>query len=423
MDMDRPMKSSSLLDLVRDALFKLYDYRALSEHPLASRVGIPAHLPPRQRMRQLRELILTLVEELDPGPHISPSSPSARSYHALVLRYIEGRSITEIAEELSISERQVYRDLRLAEENLCALFDKSSRSLAPPSAMEREEPAAHEGDGTLLTSEIQRISASSIPMKVSLLFDQIMGILRPLAEMRGVAVSYAIGAVAMERETRQADLLRQALISTASRAIQKARPGSTLRVAANVRDGMLKLEVTFTPEKGLLPSDAIPAVASKLASQVNGECLAQFGPLGTIEVSLLFPEFEPYRVLIIDDNEGLLALFSAYLMGTPYEALCARDADEGLALIQKTIPDAIVLDIMMAGQDGWLLLQKLTNGQRTHDIPIIVCSVIDDPELAFALGAKAYLKKPASRQALLQALDGCFRGRSFASCPESPGGI
>ena len=75
MDMDRPMKSSSLLDLVRDALFKLYDYRALSEHPLASRVGIPAHLPPRQRMRQLRELILTLVEELDPGPHIRPPLP------------------------------------------------------------------------------------------------------------------------------------------------------------------------------------------------------------------------------------------------------------------------------------------------------------------------------------------------------------
>jgi len=64
---------------------------------------------------------------------------------------------------------------------------------------------------------------------------------------------------------------------------------------------------------------------------------------------------------------------------------------------------------MMPQQDGWEVLQLLRNRRRTRDIPVLVCSVIDDPELAFSLGAAEFLAKPVKREELLEALERCRR--------------
>jgi len=53
---------------------------------------------------------------------------------------------------------------------------------------------------------------------------------------------------------------------------------------------------------------------------------------------------------------------------------------------------------------GWELLQRLHNDPRTTSIPVIICSVIDNPELAQALGASAFLPKPIRQDDILAAL-------------------
>jgi len=65
---------------------------------------------------------------------------------------------------------------------------------------------------------------------------------------------------------------------------------------------------------------------------------------------------------------------------------------------------AIILDIMMPETDGWRVLQALKLDERTRQIPVIVCSVVNDPELGLALGAASYLTKPVFRPALLRVL-------------------
>jgi len=59
---------------------------------------------------------------------------------------------------------------------------------------------------------------------------------------------------------------------------------------------------------------------------------------------------------------------------------------------------------MMRDTDGWTVLQRLKAEPRTQDIPVLVCSVIDEPELARTLGAAGLLKKPVSREQLLDAV-------------------
>jgi CheY-like chemotaxis protein len=60
---------------------------------------------------------------------------------------------------------------------------------------------------------------------------------------------------------------------------------------------------------------------------------------------------------------------------------------------------------MMPKQDGWHVLQTLLNQPDTSRIPVIVCSVLKQKELALSLGATAFVEKPITEQALLSALD------------------
>lgn len=59
----------------------------------------------------------------------------------------------------------------------------------------------------------------------------------------------------------------------------------------------------------------------------------------------------------------------------------------------------------MPSQDGWEILEALQKDPVTRGIPVIVCSVLEDPQLARSLGARAYLQKPVSQSELLSTLE------------------
>lgn len=85
------------------------------------------------------------------------------------------------------------------------------------------------------------------------------------------------------------------------------------------------------------------------------------------------------------------------------------------------MPDVILLDVMMPHQDGWQVLQRLQAQVGTQHIPVIVCSVFDDPELARSLGAVDFLPKPVSRLQLLRALSRRRENSRVRSRPASSG--
>jgi CheY-like chemotaxis protein len=111
-----------------------------------------------------------------------------------------------------------------------------------------------------------------------------------------------------------------------------------------------------------------------------------------------------HTVLVIDDNEGLIALVERYLSTQICRVIKAGNGPDGLQLAQDFTPDAIILDIMLPKIDGWEVLQRLRADARTMNIPVIVCSVMNEPELAESLGASLLLPKPVSRDTLIGAL-------------------
>jgi CheY-like chemotaxis protein len=72
--------------------------------------------------------------------------------------------------------------------------------------------------------------------------------------------------------------------------------------------------------------------------------------------------------------------------------------------VETVTPDVIVLDVILPDADGWELLMHLHEHPIARSIPIIICSVVREKELALALGAKAYLPKPVRRRQFISAL-------------------
>jgi CheY-like chemotaxis protein len=125
---------------------------------------------------------------------------------------------------------------------------------------------------------------------------------------------------------------------------------------------------------------------------------------GHREARLLWPTPGSRVLLVVDDNEGIITLFRRYLGGHNWRVLGATSGAQAHQMIAQTPPTVVILDVMMPDEDGWEVLTTLLAHETTREIPIIVCSVLNESQLALTLGATAYLTKPVTRQSLLQAL-------------------
>jgi CheY-like chemotaxis protein len=112
----------------------------------------------------------------------------------------------------------------------------------------------------------------------------------------------------------------------------------------------------------------------------------------------------PPVIVLVDDDRASLDLMSAYLDGSPTRVLRAWNGADGLELIRRVLPAAVVLDIKMPRRDGWQVLCELKADAATVAIPVVIASVVDDRARGLALGADVYLRKPVSRDELLDAL-------------------
>lgn len=100
-------------------------------------------------------------------------------------------------------------------------------------------------------------------------------------------------------------------------------------------------------------------------------------------------------ILVIDDDYAVRELLQRILEAEGYQVLTAVDGNEGLALANQHLPDAITLDVVMpGGKDGWDVLQQLKSEPRTQSIPVIMVSVMAEQENGLALDVEDYLVKP-----------------------------
>lgn len=409
---------SQIEDLTHDALVHLYDIRYLQRHPLA-RWLIPAsssELPGRV----LRRLLLEAIQELKPPPDAPSDTVATARYQFLYLRYIRGESIQRIASELSLSERQVYRRQRDALETVASiLFRKRpspsaesgpTEAALPVSSDDAVGSAAPEED---TQTEVDRIGMAQPGGETDLLevlrsaLSLVSNLTRAGAQTISLDVRPGVPSVVVNRV-----VLRQAILGILVFANDLHGDETQIAVRSSASEVQLTIRIYCriepdTPRRVEADSNLgvskrlIALQGGRVAWRIDDECL---------EIVIGLPVDRQRTVLVVDDNHDTLHLFNRFLEGRVHRILTASTGEEALRVVAQARPDAVILDVMLPSADGWEVLQSLRSHPDTADVPVIVCTVLKQRDLALSLGATDFVAKPVTQGTLLEALSRSWSG-------------
>lgn len=388
------LEKNNFTEWVADAYKSLYDVVALRAHPLADVILRDPTVAQKEKGWQLHNILLNVIRELEPGPNAPVNSREWRRYQLMNLRYIEALESQAVADQLAITRRHFYRERDAAIETVAQIL--WDRYAAGSAASEHQD---------LLRQEIDRAGTESARVDLYAVLQGVFSLLENILQQRESTVSLK-GPESLPAVITAPHLIRQLLMSILGYLIQQSHQ-ATIELDAQHTDRLIQL-----------------TAAAQVANQGNGDTsteqldtIMEIAAMARISLAVnrtpddemtfaLELATEPQRtVLIIDDNEDMLALYRGYLRPHGYRVIGETEGTRGLQLAQELDPMAIFLDLMMPDQDGWDILQKLRTHPATDDVPVIVCSILPQRKLALSLGASGFIEKPITEQILVTALD------------------
>jgi CheY-like chemotaxis protein/transcriptional regulator with XRE-family HTH domain len=392
---------------VRAALNNLYEPDRLRRNPLAALFGV-AERP--NTFSALQSILIKAIESLQPaidGPH---QRFNWDIYELLFYRYVQQLSQNQVARQLGMSVRHLRRKegdaVKVLADHLWRHYCASGA--VRPDSDKRDRPAAAAGDYPDVSDELAWLKTTTLeePSDINQALGEVVQLMAPLTAQHGVQLE--VLAADLPRLAVHPVALSQLLLNLLGVAIHRASGGS---VTVSARPSPVEVDVLIlgrAPAGALRPASANDAASLDLARQLADLCGARMSlseDENTFRVQVTIPAREQVPVLVIDDNVDTLELLRRYAVDSRYSLITVQDAEEALSLAQRHSPRIIVLDVMMPHTDGWKVLGRLRQHPATEHIPVIVCTILAQEELAFSLGASGFVRKPLSRQAFLSALD------------------
>lgn len=379
--------------MLRDALANIFDFVVLEKHPLNEIAPRPnAAL---RRSENLRRFIWDGIERLKPDEESRhKDTPEWRYYAVLSGRYIQGDSVLEIQKRLALGERQERRlhsrALGLLEN---VLWDQiSSGDSAPPAQGENAQD---------FPLRLEAISLAKI-------IEEATGLYAGRVPASRVALALNLPASLPLIRTDRV-ILRLILLDLFSRLWPLCTEGC-IALDAQPVSGFIRLDVTGnTPqlaasfERDFWAQSQAAYWVERLQGKISLIC-EQETNRSLFHFSLEFPQAAQVTLLVVDDHEAAIRIIERYLNPTNITVIGLTDPTQVLLQARKTHPQGILLDVMMPNTDGWELIQGLKADPEVRAIPVVICSVWDQPDLAHSLGANGFLKKPISQANLLQEL-------------------
>jgi DNA-binding response OmpR family regulator len=120
------------------------------------------------------------------------------------------------------------------------------------------------------------------------------------------------------------------------------------------------------------------------------------------------------RILLADDDQGLLKVLGRHLETAGFEVVTAVDGDETLARVRAGPVDLIILDVMMPKKNGYEVCAQLKQDPATRQIPIIIYTAKGQRAqhlVGHLLGADAYVSKPFGSKELIEQVRMLLKGR------------
>ena len=397
---------TTFVDQVKDALDHLYDLSCLIEHPLATEL-LPVRLSVGfSRAHALRQTILDAIDELHRDlPNRAVSRPG-RVYQILELRYVESLPYRQVMSELGLSQPQYHREQRRAIEALATLLWEKSSRCEPDAEQPTPLVRADSWDDDL--QAVARGPETAVDLTE--LVRDVVGLLERVAMASGVALRSDVTGSGVFVEYNRT-MLRQLLIVATSYVLHGAR-GGTMVVESALTETKIRFDVSYlgaflTENLRKAPAGELWTEGERLLRVLEGDWkLAEVADEARLSITL--PR-QTRSLLVIDDNPDMVQMITRFVSGQGYVVTGAVSVDEGIALAQSQTPSVIILDVMMPGRDGWDALQVFKNHPATQNVPVLVCTILADSELALALGAQGFLRKPITRPRLLESLQDCLR--------------
>jgi CheY-like chemotaxis protein len=394
---------------LRDALAHLYDPNYYPSEIVCALTGCDK----QEGVLAVQAAVIRAIEDLTLPPNSSPNSPANQIHTLLHNRFVLKLTLEETAKRMHMSLSSTCRTQRAAVHALARILWERRQAAAPP--LEKHAPEStsqlSDADGTNTQAtdwraQTKRELASllaSAPDVVSNVKEAIHGALElmaPLISKLGVRVE--VGFVQPDLvATIHPSVLRQLLITAIGRL---ARYTSTrqLTIYAGREEGNAKITIV-----SVISAENRPTEDDLIADIVTLENIVVEADIHGDQVSLgvEVPSVGKTTVLVVDDNQDMGHFYRRCSEGTRYHIVHVAQGQGLLETIRVVVPDVIVLDVMLPDVDGWDLLMRLHQNPATRYIPIIICTVVKEEDLALSLGAARYLAKPVRPREFIQALD------------------
>lgn len=384
------MDKDELFTLLRTALMQLDDIESLNHSPLLSALSESGN-PTTPFL--LQQLLLEEIEALMSATDVPPGY-----WEVLYFRFANQLNQDKVAYQLGIGVRQLRRlqnnAIRFLAERLWARFQLDGDTPEPLS----ESPAIQQ-EVTWL-----RAKYSTETSRVATELNKALRDAAPLAHLYDVTL-----------QCRQVDeeclalippqILRQALLTLLTGMIVRLGPNLDITLMRSGADVHCRIEPVEQgrAERVLLGCQVVLSAVKQLLAPFAGTIQLQAEEPRSVILTL--PRQETIPILVLDDNPDTWLLFRRYATHSRYRLITTDDARAAISLAQQHEVRALILDIMMFDVAGWDLLSEWCHQPATRDIPVAVCTVLPQQDLAYLLGAKAFMQKPVSQAILLKTLD------------------
>jgi CheY-like chemotaxis protein len=395
------------IEQLREALNHLYETDRLRRSPLAGVFGVAGRF---DSGAALQRVLMEAIASLKPAAGEPSQSPAWQIYEPLFYRYVEQLSAEEVADQLGIGTRHLRRWQNTAHEALADLlwrqYDLAAQVAREDGRAGVATPPASEAD---LVQELAWLKdpAGAPSTDLAGALPPLLDLVQRLAARHGVRLTVTI-ADALPRVGVVPAAFRQALINLFTVVIPRAAGGEVFFTVSAV-DWDVELRIACAEyASGPQPARSDEADNLNMAAQLadlGGYRLTLAADARCFDARLLLPALEQIPVLAIDDSADALQLLARYAAGSSYRLVGTRDPENALALAEKLTPRIILLDVMMPQVDGWEMLGRLASHPATGEIPVVVCTILAQRDLALLMGASEFLRKPFTRAELLAVLD------------------
>ncbi|MCY3781660.1 MAG: response regulator [Chloroflexi bacterium] len=347
-----PEVPEDYLKQVKEILDHLYDYPYLQNHAWA-RPFLDEGLTPQQAGQQLRRRFVDAIDTLNPDRVIFFREPEARLYNLLHLYYVEGFSIVELTDELNLSRRQIYRDLKRGQHTVAKLLYAQDEAPTKTS-----EPATSLSDVTSLEQELSQLQYNFHLVDMCQLMRDAINSVMPLCRQKDIQFRSSVPSRAIHISTDKA-IAEQVLVNILSQIIVQIAPAS-IDVSLQENEDKPVIAVAYAPVSA---QDIDFSALSQLTKQLDWS--VRHSTQAERETVSILPRAGAHTIMVIDDNQALLQLLQRYLSNHRCQVLTVPNGEKGWALLQEAMPDALIMDVMMPELDGWELLQRIRSNPVT----------------------------------------------------------